>query len=65
MPPLSEPEQIITKGGWLAAFGGEFHAVNIACLDDATDEELAQAPIRFVDGRNDDWEATPAEHRHL
>jgi hypothetical protein len=24
------------KGGPLAEFGGEFHAVNIACLDDAT-----------------------------
>src|SRR5216117_2543038 len=54
-----------TKGGSLPAFGGEFHAVNIACLDDATDEELAQAPIQYVDGRNDDWKSAPAEARHL
>ncbi len=54
-----------TKGGSLPAFGGEFHAVNIACLDDATDEELAQAPIQYADGRNDYWKSAPAETRHL
>jgi hypothetical protein len=54
-----------TKGGSLPEFGGEFHAVNIACLNDVTDEELAQAPIRYADGRNDNWKATPAETRHL
>jgi hypothetical protein len=54
-----------TKGGSLPEFGGEFHAVNVACLNDVTDEELAQAPIRYADGRNDNWKATPAETRHL
>ena len=54
-----------TKGGALPAFGGEFHAVNLACLDDATDAELAQAPIQHADGRNDDWKSTPAETRYL
>ncbi len=53
-----------SKGGPLPELGGEFHAVNIACLDDATDEELAQAPIHFADGRNDDWK-TPAKTRYL
>jgi len=53
-----------TKGGPLPELGGEFHAVNIACLDDATDEELAQAPIHFADGRNDDWN-TLAETQYL
>jgi hypothetical protein len=54
-----------TKGGPLAEFGGEFHAVNIACLDDATVEELALAPIQYVDGRKDDWKSTPVETCHL
>jgi hypothetical protein len=54
-----------SKGGSLPELGGEFHAINIACLHDATDEELAQAPIQYVDGRNDDWKSTPVETRHL
>ena len=45
--------------------GGEFHAVNIACLDDASEAELATAPITYEDGRNDDWYHPPAETRHL
>jgi len=47
------------------ALGGEFHAVNVACLDDASDDELAQAHVKFEDGRHDHWERAPAETRHL
>jgi hypothetical protein len=53
-----------SRGGFLPAFGAEFHAVNVACLDDATDEELAGAPVQHPDGRNDDW-ASEAPHRYL
>lgn len=53
-----------TRGGPLPALGGEFHAINLGCLDDATDAELAQAPVHFADGRNDDWD-TPAATRYL
>jgi hypothetical protein len=44
---------------------GDFYAVNVACLDDATDEELAEAPVRYEDGRNNNWESAPSETRHL
>jgi len=44
---------------------GDFYAVNLACLDDAAPEELAQAPVRYEDGRNNRWEQAPAETRHL
>lgn len=49
----------------MAPFNGEFHAVNIACLDSATDEELAEAPIQYEDGRDGKWESAPKEKRHL
>jgi hypothetical protein len=44
---------------------GEFYAVNVACLDDATVEELANAPIVYEDGKHDDYEHPPAETRYL
>ncbi len=54
-----------TRGGNLPALGGEFVAVNLGCLDDATDEELASAPVKHVDGRHDAWDRSPAETRYL
>jgi hypothetical protein len=51
--------------GFMEALGGTFYGVNLACLDDATDEELAEAPVVFQDGRNNDWQHSPAETRYL
>ena len=44
---------------------GEYYAVNVACLDNATDEELSAASVCFDDGRNDDWGHVPAETGYL
>lgn len=48
-----------------ADVAGDFYAVNVACLNEVTDEELAEAPITYMDGRNSDWESEPAMTRHL
>lgn len=44
---------------------GDFHAVALVCLDDVPVEELVRAPVRYLDGRNDEWVVPPEETRHL
>ena len=44
---------------------GDFVGVNVACLDNATDQELAEAPVVYQDGRNNNWSSPPAETRYL
>lgn len=51
--------------GEMEELGGRFYAVNVGCLEDATDEELAGAPVTHEDGRNDRWDRVPAETRYL
>jgi hypothetical protein len=43
----------------LEVLGGDFYAVNVACLDDVTPEDLARTPITYEDGRNDAWDRPP------
>jgi hypothetical protein len=43
---------------------GMMYGVNLGCLDDVADEELARVPVTYVDGRNDRF-AAPACVSHL
>jgi len=47
------------------ARSGPFVAVTVASLDDVDVQELIDAPVRYIDGRNDEWDRPPAEVRHL
>lgn len=38
---------------------GDFYAVNVACLDDVSPQELAAAPVKYEDGRHNAWEREP------
>lgn len=51
--------------GHIEEIGGAFYSVNIAALDDITDEERAAIPVKYADGRNNNWWNAPAETRHL
>jgi hypothetical protein len=49
----------------LDVIGGDFYSVNLGRLDDLDPNELADAPIQYFDGRNNNWQSPPAETRHL
>ena len=51
--------------GHLEAIGGDYVAVQVASLDNVAAQELISAPIRYADGRHDQWGAAPVEIRHL
>lgn len=38
---------------------GEFVAVNVGALDGVSDAALAAAPVRYLDGRHDQWTRPP------
>jgi hypothetical protein len=45
--------------------GGNFWAVNVACLDDITEEELDSAPAIYEDGKRDRQDRVPELNRYL
>jgi hypothetical protein len=44
---------------------GAFCFVNVAALDDVDPDELAAAPLRYVDGRNDPYDQPARDPRLL
>ncbi len=51
--------------GHVETLGGDFVAVQLTSLDNATPEELVATPVRYTNGRDNKWEEVPAETRHL
>jgi len=45
--------------------GKEMVAIMVSCLDNISDEERDGLKVTYVDGRNNDFQSTPAEIRHL
>ena len=49
--------------GELAQLGGRFYALHVPTVDDMDREELAAAPLRFVDNAHDRPDRAPADTR--
>jgi hypothetical protein len=45
--------------------GKQFVVVVVSCLDNVSDAQLAELPIMYVDGRNDNFQAAPVQTSHL
>ena len=51
--------------GHLEQLGGDYVAIHLSSLDDATIDELMSGTIRFSDGRNNNWMNPPEDTRNL
>ena len=51
--------------GDIPQIGGAFVAINVACLDTATPEELAAAPVHYSNGLDNDWMHPPKVTSYL
>jgi hypothetical protein len=51
--------------GNVPQIGGEYYSISLATLDNLDPSELAGAPVRYFNGRDNDWFSTPQETRHL
>ena len=45
--------------------GGKYYSVMAMCVDGLDLQALLAAPVRYFDGRNDNWWSQPSETRHL
>ena len=44
---------------------GKMYGINLGCLTDVSDEQLARLSITYVDGLNDRWQRAPVFLAHL
>jgi hypothetical protein len=51
--------------GHIKEIGGDYVSVQLGTLDDVTPAELVAAPVRYFNGRENNWWVEPAETRHL
>jgi len=51
--------------GHIEQIGGDYVSIRLSALDDVGPAELAAAPIKYFDGRDNNWWNEPAETRHL
>ncbi|MGY2733558.1 GFA family protein [Sphingomonas sp. UYP23] len=51
--------------GHIEQMGGDFVSIAVACLDDVTPDELAAAPVRFSNGRENSWWSEPVVTTYL
>ena len=51
--------------GYLEAIGGDYVTVQVAALDNVDLVELVADPVRFSDGRDNNWQSPPAVTDYL
>lgn len=53
--------------GWghLPAIGGDYVSISVSALDDLDPAELVSVPVRYMDGKHDNWFNEPAYTAHL
>jgi hypothetical protein len=56
--------QVFGRGN-VPEIGGEYVSIRLSTIDDVTDGELAEAPVRYMNGRDNNWWKPPAETGHL
>ena len=51
--------------GNIPEIGGEYVSIQLATLDNAEPAELIEAPLKYFNGRDNNWWSEPEETRHL
>jgi hypothetical protein len=65
LPLLQDVRRAAVRQRASGALGGDFYGIQVASLDNVDPAELAQVPVRFTDGRNNNWQSSPEHTCHL